>query len=66
MSDQDPEEVRLTRAEREMVRVLAEREGISEDEAASRLVKQAIERRVKKKTGRGLSRIYTLPRKERS
>jgi hypothetical protein len=61
--DKEPDETALTRQEREMVKRLAERDGISEDEAASRLVSRCIARRVKKKTGKTPAKVYSIRRK---
>ncbi|HJT63103.1 MAG TPA: hypothetical protein VJ797_15645 [Burkholderiales bacterium] len=43
-----------------MVRQIAERDGVSEEEAATRLVKTALARRVKKRTGKNPARVYGL------
>lgn len=43
-----------------MVKRIAERDGVSEDEAATRLIKQAIARRVKKRTGKAPARVYDI------
>lgn len=39
---------------------IAERDGVSEDEAATQLVKAALARRVRKRTGRGPARVYEM------
>lgn len=46
-----------------MVKRIAERDGVSEDEAASRLVSAALARRVRKRTGRGPAKVYGLKRR---
>lgn len=48
----------LSDKEIEVVRRIARREGISEDEAATKLVQKEIARRVRKRTGRGPARVY--------
>lgn len=53
-----PNSVPLTAAEREVIKRIAERDGITEDEAASNLVSAALARRVKKRTGKSPARIY--------
>jgi hypothetical protein len=53
----------LSDAEMAVVRQIAEREGITEDEAATQLVQKEIARRVKKRTGRNPARVYSLKRK---
>lgn len=62
MSDRGPEQTSFTKAEREMVTHLAERDGISLDEAAERLFKTALARRVRKRTGKGPAKVYGLKR----
>lgn len=62
MSDRGPEQTSFTKAEREMVKHLAERDGISLDEAAERLFKTALARRVRKRTGKGPAKVYGLKR----
>ena len=59
MSKED--KVPLTELERSMVTLIATRDGLTEDEAASRLVKDALARRAKKRKGGG--RILPLRRK---
>lgn len=41
---------------------IAKRDGISEEEAATQLVKTALARRVKKRTGKTPARVYSLRR----
>jgi transposase len=57
------DDVPLSNREREMVKRIAERDGVSEDEAASRLVSAALARRVKKRTGRAPAKIYGFRKK---
>lgn len=52
----------LTDNERELVRRVAEAEGITEEEAASNLVSGGLARRVKKRTGRTPAKVYQLVR----
>lgn len=54
------DQTNLNRAEREVVKKIAERDGISEDEAATQLVKAALERRVRKRTGKGPARVFPM------
>ena len=53
-----PNSVPLTSAERDLIRRIAERDGITEEEAASNLVKTALARRVKRRTGKTPARVY--------
>lgn len=61
MSDED--RTTLTKAERALLKRIADRDGVTEDEAATRLVKEAIARRVKKRTGKAPAKVYTMRRK---
>ena len=65
MPDRDPSQTALTAKERELIQRIAQRDGITEDEAATNLVKAALARRVKKRTGKNPARVYQLPRKNR-
>lgn len=58
MSDED--RTTLTKAERALLKRIADRDGVTEDEAATRLVKEAIARRVKKRTGKAPARVYSI------
>ena len=53
----------LSDKEIELVRQIARREGISEDEAATQLVQKEIARRVKKRTGKNPAKVYRMRRK---
>jgi len=53
----------LSDEEMEFVREIARREGISDDEAATRLVQKEIARRVKQKTGQTPAKVYKIRRK---
>ncbi len=63
MSEQGPDETTLARAERNAVKRIADRDGVTEDEAATRLVKAALARRVKKRTGKAPAKVYGFKRK---
>lgn len=52
--------VLLTDKERELVRRVAATEGVTEEEAASKLVSDALARRVKKRTGRTPAKVYQI------
>lgn len=60
MSEQEPNHANLTRSERELVQKIADRDGVTLDEAASRLGKQAIARIVKRRTGKTPAKVYSL------
>lgn len=63
MSDKGAEPTALSASEREIVKRIALRDGITEDEAATNLVKIALARRVRKKTGKGPAKVYSIGRK---
>lgn len=56
----------LTGNERAIVKRIAERDGVTVDQAATQLVKDALERRVRKRTGKGPARVYELKEKGRN
>ena len=63
MPDRGPEVTSLSKSEREVLSRIAKRDGITEDEAATNLVKAALARMVRHKTGKGPARVYQLKRK---
>ena len=63
MSEQEPDNTTLTKSERALIKRIADRDGVTEDEAATRLVKAALARRVKKRTGKAPARVYSIKRK---
>lgn len=58
MTGKTPDTTTLSDRERELVKRIAERDGITEDQAATNLAKAGLARRVRKKTGRGPARVY--------
>jgi hypothetical protein len=50
----------LSKEEAKLAKQIAEREGITEEEAATRLLQAAIARRVRKRTGKGPAKVYTM------
>ena len=50
----------LSDRERQLLRTVAEAEGITEEEAAAKLVSQAIARRMKRNTGKIPAKIYPI------
>lgn len=55
-----PETTALSERELELVKRIAERDGISIDEAATNLGKAALARRVRKRTGKGPAKVYRM------
>lgn len=47
----------------ETIKRIAKREGISEEEAATKLVQSALARRVRRRTGKSPARVYGMRRK---
>ena len=60
MPDRVPDNLILSNAERAMIKRIADRDGITEEEAANNLVKACLARRVKKKTGKNPARVYSI------
>lgn len=63
MGEKKLTEVPLSANERSMVKLIADRDGITEDEAASNLAKAWLERKAKKKGSKG-GRVMPLRRKK--
>lgn len=61
----DPDQTTLTNAEKEMIQKIADRDGVTLEEAASRLTTEALKRRVKKRTGKAPARVYPMKRETR-
>ncbi len=61
MTNEKLEQIPLSKKEREYVKRIADRDGISEDEAATNLFKSELARRAKKRNTRG----KVLPLKRR-
>jgi len=57
------EQLPLSEKEMELVRQIAKRDGVTEDEAATQLVQKEIARRVRKRTGKGPARVYSIKRR---
>jgi predicted kinase len=58
VADQEP--TNLTRQERDLVKRIADRDGVTLDEAATRLAKEGLARRVKRRTGKTPARVYPM------
>jgi len=54
------ETVPLSKEERALVQKIAERDGITFDEAASRLVSDGLARRVRSRTGKTPAKVYPM------
>jgi hypothetical protein len=53
----------LSKKEAELAAEIAKREGITVEEAATKLMQAAIARRVRKRTGKGPAKVYGLKRR---
>ena len=53
-------DTQLSKAEMALVKRIAERDGVSVEQAASRLASEALARRVKKRTGKRMARVYSM------
>lgn len=54
----------MTKAEKEIVERIAERDGITLDEAATKLGQRALARIVKKRTGKAPAKVYSIRSKK--
>jgi hypothetical protein len=61
--ERGPEQTALSKSERGLLKAIADRDGITEDEAATNLVKAALERMVRRRTGRGPAKVYSFKKK---
>lgn len=52
----------LTKEEAELAKEIAQQKGITEEEAASLVIKGGIARRVKKRTGKSPAKVYSIRR----
>lgn len=50
----------LTTTERDLIQRIATRDGVTIEQAASRLFSESLARRVKRKTGKSPAKVYTL------
>ena len=46
-----------------MLQKIADRDGVTVDEAATRLAKQGLAKKVKRRTGYAPAKVYSLPKK---
>ena len=53
-------ELTLSKEESELAKQIAKRKGISEEEAATLVVKASIARRVRRRTGKGPAKVYSI------
>lgn len=53
-------ELPLSEAEMKVVRAIAKRDGVTNDEAATKLVQASLARRVRKRTGKGPAKVYGI------
>lgn len=59
MTEKVPDEVAFTDREMDLIRRVAKRDRISEDEAATNLAKASLARRTRKRTGRA-ARVFSM------
>lgn len=63
MTVSEPDLANLTKAERDLVKRIADRDGVTLDQAATRLAKEGLARRVKKRTGKTPAKVYDMKRR---
>lgn len=60
MTKEETPPVPLSEAEKALVQQIADRDGISLEEAATKLVQDALARRVRRRTGKGPGKVYQM------
>ena len=63
MTEKVPEDVAFSAKELELIKRIAQRDGISEDQAATNLGKAALARRTRKRTGKAPAKVYSMRKK---
>ena len=63
MADQELDLTTLSNAELEQVKRIADRDGITIEEAATRLTQQWLQEKVKRRTGKAPARVYDIKRR---
>jgi hypothetical protein len=63
VTEKAPESAAFTAKELELIKRVAQRDGITEDQAATNLAKAGLARRVRKRSGKPQARLYELKRK---
>lgn len=63
MTQKAPELTAFTAKELELIERVAQRDGITPDEAATNLGKAGLARRVKKRTGKSPAKVYSIKRR---
>lgn len=64
MSEQEPNQANLTRSERDYLQKIADRDGLTFEQAVTKLGQRALARIVKKRSGKTAAKVYTMPRKK--
>jgi hypothetical protein len=64
VTEKAPENVAFSAKELELIKRIAQRDGISEDQAATNLGKAALARRTRKRTGKGPARVYGFKKRD--
>jgi cytidylate kinase len=63
VSDQELDLTTFSKAEMEQVQRIADRDGVTVEQAATRLAQQWLQEKVKRRTGRAPAKVYDLKRK---
>jgi cytidylate kinase len=63
VSDQELDLTTFSKAEMEQVQRIADRDGVTVEQAATRLAQQWLQEKVKRRTGRGPAKVYDMKRK---
>lgn len=62
MSDQELDLTTFSKAELEQVKRIADRDGVTLEQAATRLAQQWLQEKVRRRTGHGPARVYGIKR----
>jgi cytidylate kinase len=63
VSDQELDLTTFSKAEMEQVQRIADRDGVTVEQAATRLAQQWLQEKVKRRTGRAPAKVYDIKRK---
>jgi hypothetical protein len=63
VTEKVPEQTAFTAKELELIERVAKRDGITVDQAATNLGKAGLARRVRKRTGKGPAKVYSIRKK---
>lgn len=63
MADQEPDLATFSNAELEQIKRIADRDGVTLEQAATKLTQQWLQEKVKRRTGKGPAKVYPLKKR---